>query len=57
MEPPKLLCMNIVFFYSAVLQCTAQLLFADLIVVLDMTVTTSVVVFFDKFLYVASADI
>ena len=57
MEPPKLLCMNIVFFYSAVLQCTAQLLFADLIVVLDMTVTTSVVVFFDKFSYVASAGI
>ena len=45
------------FLHSAVLQCTAQLLFADLVVVLDMTVTTSVVVFFDKFSYVASADI
>ena len=45
------------FLHRAVLQCPTQLLFADLVVVLDMTVTTSVVVFFDKFLYVASADI
>jgi len=34
------------FSHSAVLQCTAQLLSTDLVVVLDMTVTTSVVVFF-----------
>jgi len=42
MEPLRLLCMNIVFF-TVVLQCAAQLLFADLVVVLDMAVTISVV--------------
>jgi len=54
MEPP-ILCMNIVFF-TVVLQCAAQLLFADLVVVLDMAVTISVVVFFDIYSDVTWAD-